>query len=111
MKLNFNVDSSLESGIARLSKFLRFEIGEGIQVDAVCGEKIGVTLVDDKATIFYKEKSHFFRELGLLIQNMRKKDSFEIVEDDFFKTVGYMHSTNPGCPSLPAFKEYLDIYK
>ena len=40
---------------------------------------------------------------------MRKKDSFEIVEDDFFKTVGYMHSTNPGCPSLPAFKEYLDM--
>lgn len=109
MKFNFNVDSSFENGIARLSKFLGFELGDGINVKAQCGDKIGVSYSDGEATIYYKEKSHFFRELGLLIQNLREKDSFEIEEDDFFKTIGYMHSTNPGCPNLPAFKEYLDM--
>ena len=109
MKFKFNVDSSFENGIARLSNFLGFELGDGILVNAVCGEKIGVSYANNIATIYYKEKSHFFRELGLLLQNIKDEDSFDIVEDDFFKTVGYMHSTNPGCPNLPAFKEYLDM--
>lgn len=109
MKFNFNVDNSFENGISRLSKFLGFEIGSGINVKAEHGERIGVSLSNGEATIYYKEKSHFFRELGLLIQNAKEKDSFQIVEDDFFKTIGYMHCTNPGCPNLPAFKEYLDM--
>lgn len=109
MKFNFNVDNSFENGISRLSKFLGFEIGSGIDVKAEHGERIGVSLSNGEATIYYKEKSHFFRELGLLIQNAKEKDSFQIVEDDFFKTIGYMHCTNPGCPNLPAFKEYLDM--
>lgn len=109
MKFNFNVDSSFENGISRLSKFLGFEIGEGIDVSAVCGEKIGVTLSEGKATIYYKKKNHFFRELGVLVQNARKTAHFDITEDGFFETIGYMHATNPACPNLPAFKEYLDM--
>ena len=87
MKFNFNVDSSFENGIARLSKFLGFELGDGINVKAQCGDKIGVSYSDGEATIYYKEKSHFFRELGLLIQNLSEKDSFEIEEDDFFNGI------------------------
>ena len=109
MKLNFNVDSSFENGISRLSNFLGFELGEGINVKAQCGDKIGVSFSNSEATIYYKEKSHFFRELGLLIQNLKEKDSFEIEEDGFFETIGYMHSTGIACPNIPAFKEYLDM--
>lgn len=109
MKFNFNVDSSFENGISRLSNFLGFEIGSGINVKAESGDRIGVSFANGEATIYYKEKSHFFRELGLLIQNAKEKEAFEITEDDFFKTIGYMHSTGIACPNVPAFKEYLDM--
>ena len=109
MKFHFNVDPSFESGINRLCKFLKVEIGEGINVTAVQGERIGVSYADGNAVIYYRDKAHFFREFGLLVQNLRKSDSFDITEDGFFKTVGYMHSTAIACPNIPAFKETLDM--
>ena len=84
MKFNFNVDSSFQNGIDRLSKFLKFELGNGINVKAVQGEKIGVSYKDGDATIYYRDKAHFFRELGLLIQNLRTKDSFDIFNTSLF---------------------------
>ena len=109
MKFNFNVDPSFQNGIDRLSKFLKFELGDDVHVSAIQGEKIGVSYKDGDATIYYRDKAHFFRELGLLIQNLRTKDSFDIEEDGFFKTVGYMHSTAIACPNVAAFEETLDM--
>ena len=68
MKFHFKVEKKFEKGILRLQKLLVFELGDGICVSAQRGERIGVSLNGEKAVIFYKEKHHFFRELGLLFQ-------------------------------------------
>jgi len=109
MKYQFKVDAIFEKGILRLQKLLGFELGNGICVSAQQGKKIGVSLSEKKAVIFYKEKHHFFRELGLLIQHAKSRDSFEIMEDDFFTTLGYMHAAAPLAPNVSSFKEYLDF--
>ena len=72
MKLNFNVCESLRIGAERLSSLLGYELGDGIKVSAVKGERLGVSLKDGEAVIYYSEKHHFFRELGILIENSSK---------------------------------------
>ena len=60
---NFQVDSKLLCGIERLQSILNFTCGEGITVTAEQGEKLGVTLRDSKAVIYYDKPFRFFREL------------------------------------------------
>ncbi len=90
IKLNFNVDKAFDTGIARVQNILGFEIGDGISVNAVKSDKIGVTLSDKKATIYYNKKHIFFRELRVLCENAAKRDCFEIFEDTHFETVAAM---------------------
>ena len=91
-KLNFNftVDGELLCGINRLCGILGFEIGNGITVTAHKGDKNGVTLKDGNAVIYHTSKSIFFRELGILAENAKKSDSFEIFEDNFFTQLSTM---------------------
>ena len=94
MKLSFNVDNSLKMGISRLAPILSYEIGEGIAVSAVKGDKIGASFDGKNAVVYYKDKHHFFRELGVLVENLRKSDKFDITEDSYFKTTGVMLDTS-----------------
>lgn len=86
----FTVDKDLLCGIERLKSLLGFEIGDGIEVFAEKADKNGVTLKDGKAVIYYTRKSVFFRELGLLTENAKKQNSFEIFEDVFFTELSTM---------------------
>ena len=109
MKLNFNVDRSFDLGIERLSGTLGFERGEGISVSAVKGEKIGVSLKDGKAVIYYRDKVQFFRGLGVLIENAKKSDKFDITEDGFFETLSAMiDSSRCGVPTVKTVKGLID---
>ncbi len=109
MKFNFNVPKEFISGIERLAPLLGYETGDGITVTAVKGERIGVSLSDGKATIYYKEKAHFFRGLGMLVESTKCKDKFEIFSDNHFKTVGTMIDTSRcGVPTLKTIKSLLD---
>ena len=109
MKFNFKIDSSLTEGVARLSSLLGFEIGEGIEVTALEGARRGVSYKDGKATVYYDKKSYFFRALGLLIENAKKSDSFDITEDGFFENLGVMIDTSRcGVPTVDAYKRMLD---
>ena len=90
MKLNFKVDKDFEIGIKRLEKLLGYECGDGITVYAEQGDKIGVTLSDGVARIYYRDKVQFFRGIGILVENVKKSSQFELLEDGHFTTLSAM---------------------
>ena len=108
MKLQINANKDLQKGTERLAKLLGVELGSGIKINAVCGDRIGASLKDGEGVIYYKEKCHFFRELGVFVQNARKSDSFDITEDGFFNTVGLMFNATHTSPTVSAMCEYID---
>ncbi len=108
MRLNFDVNKDLQTGLERLKPVLGIEDGGDICVKAVRGERIGVSLSGGVGAIYYKEKHHFFRELGVFVENARKSASFDITEDGFFKTVGLMFNATNASPKLEEFKRYVD---
>ena len=109
MKLNFNVDKSFDLGIDRLAGTLGFERGEGISVSAVKGDRIGVSLKDGKAVIYYRDKVQFFRGLGVLIENAKKSAELDITEDGFFETLSAMiDSSRCGVPTVKTVKGIID---
>ncbi len=110
MKLNFKVDSVFQAGVARLGSYLGYEQAEdGIAIYAVCGDRIGASLKDGVGTIYYKEKHHFFREMGVFVENAKKSDSFDLSEDAFFEMIGVMFNASSSAPpSLEGAKELLD---
>ena len=109
MKLQFNVCSCFDEGINRLADTLGYERGDGITVTAVNGDRIGVSLKDGVATIYYREKHHFFRELGLLVEHAKSASEFDITEDGFFENVSTMiDASRCAVPTVKATKRVLD---
>ena len=110
MNFTFKCDENLIKISERLKEIYAFEINDsGIPVYAVCGDKVGATYKDGVATIYYKQKHHFFRELGVLIQNLKNNMEFEIFEDSHFKTMGVMIDTSRcGVPRVSAINKMID---
>lgn len=109
MKLNFIVDNSFNVGIDRLSAILGYERGDGITVTASQGERVGVSLKNGNAVIYYRDKSQFFRGLGVLVENAKKSQEFDISEDTFFTTLSAMiDSSRCGVPTLKTVKGIID---
>ena len=109
MKLNFFVDEELYVGLNRLTKVLGYEIGGGTAVYAQKGESIGASYKNGKATVYYKEKHHFWRELSVLIENLKKGADFEIFEDTHFDTLGLMVCVSRGMvPTNKTLEKYID---
>ena len=110
MKFSFKIDKEFENGVQRLASVLGYEIGEGgISVSAQKGDRVGVSLKDKQVTIYYIQKNHFFRELGILVENAKKSDSFDISEDGFFSMTGVMLDTsNYHIITVKGMKKMLD---
>ena len=110
MKLNLHINEEMRNVAARLVSYLDFEIAEdGISVYAVQGERIGASLKDGVGTIYYKNKHHFFRELGVFIEHARKSDAFDVTEDAFFETIGVMlNASSHAVPSVDGAKKFMD---
>ena len=108
--LSFDVDAELLVGVNRLPELLGFAVGEsGITVRAVLGDRLGVTLKENVATIYYTKKNQFFRELGVLVEHARKETSFEIEEDGFFHGISAMIDTSRcGVPTVASVCEMID---
>ena len=87
MKIQLNVNDDLQKAANRLSDILGVEFGSGIEVNAVLGDRIGASLKGGVGTIYYRERCHFFRELGVFVENARKSDSFDVTEDGFTSIV------------------------
>lgn len=110
MKFVFDVDEAFREGIKRLSSILGIEEGAGINVRAVAGERIGVSLKNGCAVIYYREKHHFFRGLGILCENAKKSDLFDISEDGFFENISAMiDASRCGVPTVKTAKRVLDF--
>lgn len=110
MKLKFeNLCDELKPGVEYIKETLRFETGEGgIPVNVSRGDKIMVSLSQGKGQIVYNEKHHFFRALGLFLENAKKADSFSICEQPNFKTVGVMlDASRNGVMTVESIKKYL----
>ena len=110
IKLQFKVDETFLTGITRLQAVLGFEQGEGVLVTAEQGSKIGVSKTGNEAVIYYTQKHHFFRELGVLIEKLKKgEDEFSLVEDGQFETVATMIDTSRcAVPTVQAFERLAD---
>ncbi len=96
------------TGIKRLSGVLGFELGDGIKVRAEKGNKIGVSLHGNNAVIYYTEKHHFFRELGVLFEHADEGE-FEITEDGYFKDISVMLNVSSGAAqTVDAISKMID---
>lgn len=109
MKLNFNVDSELLLGTERILPILGAEIGEGITVSAVKGDKIGVSLKGGAATIYYRDKVQFYRGIGVLLENAKESSEFVITEDGYFTNISAMiDASRCSVPTVKSVKSVLD---
>ncbi len=113
IKLNFKTDKTFDEGINRLASVLCYERGEGVEVYAESSDRIGVAAKDGKATIYYRDKVQFFRGLGVLVNNLKSSESFELYDDPFFSTVGTMLDTSrcavPKLSTLYTLLDYLAV--
>lgn len=108
LQFNFQVEDGLLTGIERLRSRLGFTYGSGITVTAVQGERIGVTLRDGEAVIYYNKNFHFFRELGILAERA-EEGAFEVTEDGWFECLSVMLDTSRNAvPTLKTIYELLD---
>ena len=109
MKFRFCIDPSLLEGIRRILPILGIEEGDGITVSAVQGDKIGVSLADGKAVVYYREKVQAFRGIGVLAENARKSDAFDITEDGHFSFISNMlDASRCAVPRVETVKRLLD---
>lgn len=93
MKLYFKGNTEgLEKGIEIFGRELGFEIaGDGIPV--IVEQRPGnieVVLDNGKAAIRYEKKIHFFRALGVFIEESGKAESFNVCEEPQFSMNGAM---------------------
>ena len=109
MKFSFNLAPDLMDGIERLCSVLGFEIGEGIRVNSVCADRIGVQLSRGVATVYYRDKHHFFRELGILVHKARTETEFSHFDDGYYTCIGAMLDVARNqARSVKAIKKQLD---
>ena len=110
MKINLNSCNDFAAAAARLLPLVGAEVCDcGLPVEAVKGERIGVSLDNGKATIYYRERVHFFRGLGLLVENAKKSDSFDITEDGYFTGLSAMiDASRCGVPRVSSVKRIID---
>ena len=86
-----NIPKEVEAGLPRAAKTLGVELsGSGIPVSVAKGDTISVKGNANGAAIVYKEKIHFFRAFGLLVEALRKGGDFEVNEKIIFDTAGVM---------------------
>lgn len=93
MKLNFTGDvENIKAGLHLLSSELLFQVGtEGYPIHIV--QRKGPILVKNEPNegeIQFEENIHFFRGLGLWLENFEKVGVFEIVEEPQFVMTGAM---------------------
>ncbi|MEH7387526.1 beta-N-acetylhexosaminidase [Bacillus sp. JJ1521] len=93
MQINFiGETNSILKGLGLLTDELNIELhekGYPITVTQRVGN-IHVSNKDGKGEIFYQEKIHFYRAIGVWLENYRKKGDFELTEEPNFYTSGVM---------------------
>lgn len=101
MKLHFEGDvETLLKGIEELEESFGFSPGEDgwpVKVTRRSGSPVTVKAGMEGAEIEYDQKIHFFRGLGLLLENLQKGETvFSITEEPQFDTIGPMFDVSQG---------------
>ncbi len=115
--LGFRGDvEALRPGLDLLAPALNFRVsGQGLQVTArkTEGRSLRVEKKGRRAEIRFAEKAHFFRGLGLLLQELEDRGEaadFEVAEEAQFQTVGAMFDVSQG-NAVPAPARVVDLLK
>ncbi len=110
MVISFQSCEAFGEGLSRVLPILGVECGEGgYSLRAEQADFLGASLSGKEGVIYYKEKIHFFRALGLFVEKARLGGDFEVRESLSFDTVGMMFDTSRfGGLKLSAIKEQLD---
>ncbi len=93
MKIRFSGElDGLEAGIQFLENRLGYTISEdGMQVFVRCGtDGLHINGDANRVVIEYQERVQFFRALGIMMEQLKKEEAFEIYESPNFKTIGTM---------------------
>jgi hexosaminidase len=111
MRLKFIGDTNaLIDGIQVFSDKLGFSLGEGgiiVNVKKTSGDLLA-KFDGTECFINYNEKIHFFRALGLLVENLEIGGSFSISETPNFDTSGVMLDVSRNAvPTVKSIKDYL----
>ena len=115
VRLRFEGDlSGLRQGIDLLSREMNFEVSpKGIPVRIERRKQIALEVEKkgNRATIRCSEKIHFFRGLGLLLQEMKEKKIFSIREEPQFQMNGVMFDVTQGSAviNIPNVKNLLNV--
>lgn len=100
MKLHFTGHlDGLNEGIKLLAAEAGFELSsEGRVVEVVhhTDSRIIVQAEADRLQIFFNRKIHFFRALGLLVEALRKRNTFRLEEEPQFDMNGPMFDVSQG---------------
>ncbi len=110
MELNFvNLPPELAEGLENVSEMLGLKTGVGTPVRVKRGEEIRVRKSEGEGEITYAEPHHFFRALGLYLENASKNDEFDLSETPRFETVGVMiDASRNGVMTVGAIKRLLN---
>jgi hypothetical protein len=116
MKLSFegNVEGLLP-GIGILTQEKQFVSGEtetGETVVRVERRDGPIEILRDgrQGIIRYQDKIHFFRALGLFVQESLSRDRFEILEEPQFQTLGFMiDASRNAVPKVETLKKLIRI--
>jgi hexosaminidase len=115
VELNFQGDvKDLLPGIEILAPELNFKVSpQGLKVDVrlIKQNLLRIVKKGKKAEVHYNRKNHFFRGLGLLLQEIKQKEDFEIAEEPQFTTVGAMFDISQGNAviGVPAVKVFVNL--
>nr|WP_304214285.1 beta-N-acetylhexosaminidase [Fredinandcohnia onubensis] len=84
--------NSILKGLDLLTDDLGIELNEkGYPITVIQREgPIKVSNKDGKGEIYYQEKIHFYRAMGVWLENYQKSGEFEITEQPHFQTSGVM---------------------
>jgi hypothetical protein len=100
VRLHFTGDvGGLEEGIAILAEDLEIEIGAGgieVRVERHEGVMLEVRRSGNTGMIRYRERAHFFRGLGILLEASADRNHFSISETPQFATNGPMIDVSQG---------------
>lgn len=112
MKIHFdNLAGKLLEGISELSEILDIRIteGEGLKIRAIQAQgPIQLSLKDGQGTIRYQETIHFFRAMGVFLEQARERVQFELTEEPKFDFNGTMLDVSRnGVLKVPVIKRFI----
>ncbi|NIK78691.1 hypothetical protein FHS15_003837 [Paenibacillus castaneae] len=113
MKIQFSGDvSHLEQGIKWISEKYNFTVEQDgflLHLNNIHNSKLKVVKTKTDASITYSDNIHFFRGLGLFLEECQEKEQFEIVEEPQFTNNGLFFDVSQGnaVMNLDTIKEIL----